>query len=504
MSAEIERLTTLGKEIHTLVHTAAVLGWDQHTYMPEQGTRERAKQISLLEGMIHEKITAPEISALLSDVEAVPENPKGNASLPEPDRAYLRHVHRLHHRAKKLSRDLVEKLAEETCNGQAVWVEARKKNDFHLFQPHLERILKLTREKADMLGYEEHPYDALLDEFEPWVRTSQVERVFKEVKDGLVPIISAVAETEQVDDSMLYRSYPKDKQEAFGRKVLEDIGYDFSRGRLDVSAHPFTITLGADDVRITTRYNEGFFNTSIFGTIHECGHGLYELGFSDEIRGNLLADGTSLGIHESQSRTWENLIGRSRPFWNHYFPELRKLFPENLEGVSEEAFYKAINKVTPSLIRVEADEVTYNLHIILRFELETALVTGSLAVEDLPGAWNDKFNEMFGISPGSDADGVLQDVHWSAGLMGYFPTYALGNLYGSQFFNVLRKDIPGVDDQIRSGNFSEILSWLQSRIHHHGSAYTADELCNEITGESLNPRYFLDYIEKKFSQIYDL
>lgn len=460
--------------------------------------------MALLEGLIHEKLTSPEVGDLLGQQGGTNENRSGGRELSGLDNSYLRYLSRIYSRATRLSKRLVEKLAEETSRGLSVWVEARQKSDFTLFKDQLKVIVDLVREKADMIGYEDHPYDALLDEYEPWARTNAVGEVFSNVKAGLVELLDRIMGAPQVDDSFLHLHYPIDRQEVFGGTVLKDLGYDFDRGRLDVSPHPFTTTLGTDDVRITTRYSENFFNTGIFGTIHECGHALYELGFAEDIRGNLLAEGTSLGVHESQSRTWENQIGRSQPFWNYYFPKLQKVFHEPLSGITAEKFYKGINKVTPSYIRVEADEVTYNLHIILRFELEIALITGNLTVADLPGAWNEKSKELLGILPENDADGVLQDLHWSSGALGYFPTYALGNFYGAQFFRAMKKDIPDLESEIVTGNFSPILTWLRENIHQYGSRYSAEELCTRVSGGSLDAAFFLEYLNTKFSSIYEL
>jgi len=305
-----------------------------------------------------------------------------------------------------------------------------------------------------------------------------------------------------VDTEFLNRDYDIEKQRSFGLQVLETLGFEFKRGRLDKSAHPFTTALGASDVRITTRYDSRFFPTAIFGTIHECGHGLYELGFDPTIRGTLLAEGASLGLHESQSRMMENMIGRSRAFWVHFYPELKRLFPDSLADVQLRRFYEGINGVAPSYIRVEADEVTYNLHILLRFELEKQLVSGDLAVNDLPEAWNAKMEQLLGLTPPDDARGVLQDVHWSGGMLGYFPTYTLGNLYAAQFFNVLKADVPEWSKQVEEGQFQTILAWLREKIHKHARVYPAGELCTRVTGQSLNPRYLLDYLEEKFGDIY--
>lgn len=504
MDKEITRLKTLSRELTLLTHSIAVLGWDQETYMPEKGVEERADQLSLLEGILHEKASSPEIGELLAVAGASEEKPSGSPNLTDEDRGLVRAMWRDYSRRIKLPKDLVTRTARQTSISQSVWADARKKSNFALFEPELEKVLALTVEKATRIGYREHLYDALLDEYEPWMKTSDVSRVFSALKPKLVGLLDRIKGAKQIDDAALLKSYAVNKQEAFGRKVLADLGWDLSRGRLDESAHPFTTTLGIDDVRLTTRYNEKFFKTGIFGIIHECGHGLYELGFSRDIAGTSLADGTSLGVHESQSRMWENVIGRSLPFWEHYLPVLKTYFPENLSSLDTMRFYRAVNKVESSFIRVEADEVTYTLHIILRFTLETKMVTGELKVKDLPEAWNSLFLELFGIKPQSDSDGVLQDIHWSMGGIGYFPTYSLGNLYGAQFYKALRIAVPDMDSHIRDGNFSPILAWLRENIHQHGRIYTADEICRRVTGESLNPDYFFAYLEEKFSKVYEL
>ncbi|MEW5817040.1 MAG: carboxypeptidase M32 [Spirochaetota bacterium] len=501
---DLASLKEKGAEIQLLAHTIAVLNWDQETNMPPKAIDERSEQISLVEGILHEKTTDPEIGELFEKLGVTDRQPGGMETLPEVDRAFLKRFYRNYRRKVKLPKRLVTELAGEVSKAQSIWATAKSKSDFSLFAPQLETVFKLVLEKAECIGYEEHPYDALLDEFEPFATTAKVADVFNRLKPSLTALVRKIHGKPQIDDSFLEKEYPVGKQEEFGTFILKEMGYDFKRGRLDVSAHPFTTTLGRDDVRLTTRYRSDYFKTGLFGIIHECGHGLYELGFSERIKGNLLADGASLGIHESQSRTWENIIGRSLPFWKRYYQDLKKMFPDNLGTVSLENFYKAINKVIPSFIRIEADEVTYNLHIILRFELETALVAGDISVKDLPEAWRSASRELFGITPDKDADGVLQDIHWSSGLLGYFPTYTLGNLYGAQFYSVLRKDIPGIDDEISTGRLRTVLNWLHENIHTHGSIYSADELCKRVSGLPLNPDYFLTYLDSKYSDIYEL
>ncbi len=504
MEKNIERLRKVSSEIMLLKHTIAMLGWDQETYMPPAAIEERSEQLSLMESLLHQKSTDPEIGELLSLLGADEKNLFGDSSLPQFDRALLRTFYRDYTKNTKLPTELVSKIAGQTSIAQNVWVKARSESNYPLFAPELEKLLALIKEKADCLGFEDHPYDALLDEFEPEMKTADVKKVFEDVRGTLSDLVQRIAKAHQVDDAVLRLNYPLPKQEAFGRLVLEDMGFDMSRGRLDKSAHPFTTTLGRDDVRLTARYKEDYFAPGLFGIIHEGGHGLYELGYSEDIRGTLLADAASLGIHESQSRTWENIIARSYPFWQHYFPLLQKYFPENLENVEVDTFYRAINKVEPSHIRIDADEVTYSLHIILRFELETELISGRLQVDDVPEAWRNLSNELLGIVPEKDADGVLQDIHWSMGGIGYFPTYALGNFYSAQFFKAMKNRRGMVEQEIGEGKLEGVLAWLRDNIHQYGRALTAEQLCKQVTGEPLNPSYYIEYIRSKYSMIYEL
>jgi carboxypeptidase Taq len=504
--AEMKRLEEIVREYRLLGHTAAILQWDQETCMPEAAVQERSDQLSLLSGLMHDRITQPEIGEQL-DLLGVRFEEEPLPGIPEDfrgiDRAFLRELARQHRRSKKIPRRVVTELARQTAIGQRVWVEARKAADFSRFSGQLAVILDLVREVSSCLGYEDHPYDPLLDEYEPYMKTDQVGEVFAGLREGLKQLLDRIRGSgKTVDSEFLKRDFEIEKQKSFGFDVLEALGFDFKRGRLDETAHPFTTTLGSSDVRITTRYDERYFPTAIFGTIHECGHGLYELGFDSELQGTLLAEGASLGLHESQSRMMENMFGRSVPFWSHFYPKLKALFPEVLADVDLDRFYEGVNRVTPSFIRVEADEVTYNLHILLRFGLEKQLVNGDLAVEDLPQAWNAQMEELLGLSPPDDAQGVLQDVHWSGGMFGYFPTYSLGNLYAAQFFDALKRDLPGWRRQVEDGQFREILGWLRENIHKHARVYSAGELCTRVTGQSLNPNYLLDYLEEKFGGIY--
>ncbi|ADN02542.1 carboxypeptidase M32 [Spirochaeta thermophila] len=499
----VRRLKDYWREVVLLSHVQALLGWDQETYMPEGAVEERAAQQALLQGLIHRRKTAPEVGELLAAAGASEERPEGAEELGEVERALVRETYREWRRATKLPEDLVRRFAETTSRAQVVWQRARAEDDFGMFAPHLEEILSLVREIAERLGYEEHPYDALLDEYEPYMKASQVRAVFDQLEGPLVRLLEEIMEAGEVDDSPLHRHFPREGQEQVSRRILTDMGFDWKRGRLDVSAHPFTTTLAEGDIRITTRYMEDFLPSSLFGSIHEGGHALYEQGIAEDLAGTILADGTSLGIHESQSRFWENVVGRSRAFWQKYFPLLKETF-SSLSDVEFERFYRAINKVKPSHIRVEADEVTYNLHILLRFRLELALVEGRLAVKDLPEAWREESRRLLGIVPERDAEGVLQDIHWSFGGIGYFPTYTLGNLYSAQFARAMERDLGDLSSLIAEARFDAILGWLREKIHRHGRTYPAHELCLRATGETLNPDYFLSYLRGKYSDVYGL
>lgn len=530
---ELQELRKTDREIQLLAHSAALLQWDQETGMPAEAITERSEQLALLEGLIHDRLTAARTGELLQtameklglqagagvaarSTQAAGQKEQTGVSggsyyagievdEEAPDfheKAFLRAFGRAWERAVKLPRRWVTEMARTSSRAQAAWVEARKHDSFSEFQPHLENLLRLVREKAEIIGYPEHPYDALLDEFEPGMRTGEVSRVFRELQSRLTPIMERITERQKADDSFRYRSYPEEGQREFGLRVLREMGYDFKRGRLDESAHPFTTSLGGSDIRITTNYKRNDLFNALFGSIHEGGHALYEMGIDSKYHGSVLGEGTSLGIHESQSRTWENIIGRSPEFWAHYFPILKKdYFPEQLADIEQEQFIRGVNRVEPSLIRINADEVTYSLHVVLRFELEVKLVSGELAVRDLPQAWNGEMKRLLGIVPESDATGVLQDVHWSMGAIGYFPTYALGNLFGAQFFEAMREDLPDLDGKIARGDLKPIREWQREHIHRHGSSLTAGELCGKISGESLNPAYFVRYLEKKFGDL---
>jgi carboxypeptidase Taq len=489
------------KDSSLLNSCAELLAWDERTYMPHNGSAHRAEQMALLARMAHEMTTAPEIGELLAALESS-ELVKEGDSVPA---ANIREIRRSYDRAVKLPRELVEELARVTTRAQQIWQEARARDDFAAFQPWLEKIIKLKRQEAEAIGYKQAPYDALLDAYEPGATTAEITKVFAGLRAELVPLIGAIlASSRKAPRQLLERDYPVDRQEKFGQAVAAQIGFSFEAGRLDVTTHPFCSGMGPGDCRITTRYNPRRFNDAFFGILHEAGHGIYEQGLDPEHFGTPAGSAASLGMHESQSRLWENQVGRSRPFWQHFFPKAQQTFPESLGDATVDNFYFAVNDVRPSFIRVEADEATYNLHIILRFELEQALLNGDLKAADVPGVWNEKFEQSFQIRPQTNAQGCLQDIHWSMGGLGYFPTYTLGNLYAAQFMEQARHDLGDAEGDFRRGEFQHLKGWLHDKIHRVGHRYPAPELCRRVTGRPLSHKPLMTYLRNKYAPLYGL
>jgi carboxypeptidase Taq len=486
------------REAGLLDSCASILAWDERTYMPRKGSAHRAEQIALLARLTHEMGTAPQIGELLTQVEGSP--------LAQEDadvQANVREIRRDYDRAVKLPKDLVEELARVTTRAQQVWQEARQANDFPAFLPWLEKVLALEQRKAQALDGGGLLYDALLDEYEPGACTAEITEVFASLRQDLVPLVGAIrASKHRPRHEILDRPYAVDRQQMFGESIAAAIGFDFSAGRLDVTPHPFCSGTGPGDCRLTTRYHPNHFNQGFFGILHEAGHGIYEQGLPGEHFGTPLGSAVSLGIHESQSRLWENQVGRSPPFWEHFFPRARQVFYDTLHDVSIDDWIFAINEVQPSFIRVEADEATYNLHIILRFELEQALLSGDLPPAEVPGAWREKFEQMFELAVPDDARGCLQDIHWSMGGFGYFPTYTLGNLYAAQFMAQIRRDLPDLDNDFRRGEFGRLKDWLRENIHQHGRRYRAGELCQRITGQPLHHEPLIRYLRDKYAPLY--
>ena len=487
-------------ELADLQATSAVLGWDQLVNMPEGAAVDRGEQIATIEKIQHIKSTSDELGQLLDDL-------TGYTKGLDPDSDDVRLVRvakRNFDKQAKVPTEYVTEIARESTVAQAVWEKAKSASDFTMFQPNLERLVELRRQYSDFFKPWDHVYDPLLDDFEPGMKTSEVQEIFNTIRPKQVELIKAISEKEKVDRSFLYLDFPEKKQWEFGEEVITKFGYDWEHGRQDKSAHPFTTSFGINDVRITTRVKENYLPTAMFGTFHECGHALYEMGVAQKHNRSPLADGASMAVHESQSRMWENLIGRSKQFWNHFYPRLQELFPSQLGNVSLEKFYRGINAVESSLIRVEADEATYNLHIMLRLELEIALMEGSMAVKDAPDAWNQKFKEYLGIVPPNDAEGILQDVHWSFGGFGYFPTYALGNLVSAQLWEKMSEEIKDIQEKIENAEFDAILTWLRDKVHVHGAKYEPQELVQKITGSKINPEPYIKYLSSKFGEIYGL
>lgn len=481
---------------------ANLLSWDEQTYLPPSGGEFRAEQLALLAGMAHERTTSPRIGELLEALS----DPEALGGAHSPAAANVREARRHYHRATRLPRRLVEELSRITTLSQQAWVQARKAQDFQQFRPWLEQVVTLKREEAQAVGWGDGvPYDALLDDFEPGMTAEQVRSVFNPLRERLVELAGAIRDSgRHPEESILTREYPIDRQREFSLRAATAIGFDFEAGRLDIAAHPFCSGIGPGDCRLTTRYDERHFPGAFFGTLHEAGHGMYEQGLSREAFGTALGEPASLGIHESQSRMWENLVGRSRSFWRHFYPQAQQVFPEALGTTSLDDFHASINDVRSSWIRVEADEVTYNLHIMLRFDLEQPLISGDLQPADVPGVWNEAFQRYFGMTPPNDALGCLQDVHWSAGLIGYFPTYALGNMYAAQFFDAARAELGDLDDQFARGEFAPLLGWLRKEIHSRGLQYRAAELVQVVTGRDLSSEPLLNHLNSRFRPLYGL
>ncbi len=495
-------LVALLKRTSLLASCSAVLGWDEQVNMPPQGAEHRANQLALLAGMTHSQSTSPRIGELLSELEAATDlGPEGS-----DEQIILREARRSYDRATKLPQRLVEELSRTTTLAQQAWVGARKARDFSKFKPWLEQVLNLKREEAEAIGYGDgQPYDALLDDYEPGATAAQIQAAFEPLRDELVPLVAAISESShKPDPGIVTRSYPVDAQREFGLKAAAAIGFSFDAGRLDIAAHPFCSGFGPGDCRLTTRYDEHHFPGAFFGTLHEAGHGIYEQGLNGDAFGTALGESVSLGIHESQSRMWENLVGRSRPFWEFFYPQAQDAFPTALGGLPLDDFHRAVNDVRPSFIRVEADEVTYNLHIMLRFELEQAMLSGDLKPADVPAVWNETFTRYFGITPEHDSDGCLQDIHWSAGLLGYFPTYALGNMYAAQFYEAADRDLGGLSEMFRCGEFTPLKDWLRKNIHQQGKRFRAGDLVQHVTGEPLSHVSLMRHLNNRFRPLYEL
>jgi carboxypeptidase Taq len=502
---ELKKLKEMLVEIKKIQSIAAVLQWDQETYMPEGAGQIRAEHLSYLSALAHKRQTGEEFRAELAKLVDMETGQPPDRGV-NPETARLLYLTWKNYRdASALPQEFVEELSLHESKSLQAWSKSRQEDDFDAFSPFLEKMVELKRREAGYYGYETTPYDSLIDKYEPQMTSARLDELFSGMRDRLVKLVKRIAGSgAQIDETPLTSSFDVDKQWQFGMKIIAAMGFDLSRGRQDKSAHPFTTSFHPSDVRITTRLNEHFFKAALFGTVHETGHALYEQGLSADDYGTAFGEAVSYGFHESQSRLWENLVARGRDFWQYFFPILKQFFPEPLEAVDQEAFYRMINTVTPSLIRVEADEVTYSLHIMLRFEIEKMLLNENLAVKELPELWNAKMQEYLGVRPETDKVGVLQDIHWSMGAFGYFPTYALGNLYAVPIMNQAVKEIPNLHDHIKKGEFMLLRTWLFKQIHQKGQRFYAEELIQNLTGTPLTAQPFLDYLEAKYKDIYGL
>jgi carboxypeptidase Taq len=501
MSERLERLKTILAEVTDLSRAAALLEWDQETYMPPGGVAARSDQLSTLLRLSHIRFTADEVGRLLSELE----EETADQAFDSYEASLVRVTRRDYEQERKLPPELVSEVARAGSIARPVWEKARREGDFKLFAPALEKNVELNRRIADALGYQDRPYDALLDRYEPGMTTDQLETIFADLKKAIVPLIADIARhADAVDDRLLYRGFEPVVQVRYALDLVTKLGYDLQRGRQDISTHPFSTSFGPGDVRITTRVSRDFFNECLFGSIHESGHAMYNQGIGADVDRTPLWGGASPGVHESQSRLWENLVGRSHAFWKHFFPSLRSAFPEPLRGIDDEGFFRAVNRSYPSLIRVEADEVTYNMHVLLRFELENEMLEGNLKVTDLPEAWNDRVKSYLGITVPNDREGALQDIHWSSVSFGVFPGYTIGNLIGAQLMEKIRTDLPDLDGQIERGEFAALLGWLRKNVHRHGRKFTPNELLGRATGRPLTAAPWIAYVQKKFGALYGI
>lgn len=487
-------------EVADLSQAGAVLNWDMTTYMPPKGAPQRGRAMATLSKLHHEKFTDPAVGHLLDQLEAE----LGDRLADDDDSALVRVTRREYDRAVKVPASLVGEISELTSALYDAWTRGRPANDFEGLSPMLEKELDLFRQLAQCFPGYQHISDPLIDYSDYGMSAESIRNVFSELRAELVPIVKAIIEQGPANDSPLHQIYPEAEQEAFGVEVIKAYGYDFERGRQDRTHHPYMTRFSANDIRITTRFRENSLDDGLFSTLHEAGHAMYEQGIDPAFDGTPLGGGASTGVHESQSRLWENIVGRSHGFWSHYYPGLQTAFPEQLNTVSLEEFYRAINVAKPSLIRVDADEVTYNLHVMIRFDLELDLMDGTLQVKDLPEAWQSRYSNDLGVSAPDDRDGVLQDVHWYTGIFGYFQGYTLGNLMSAQFYDAALRAHPSIPAEIAEGQFGTLRGWLTENIYRHGSKFNTDELLHRVTGEGLGIQAWIKYIRSKYGEMYKL
>jgi len=485
------------QKIADLKYASAVLQWDQETYMPAMGAKYRGQQIASLSELSHRYFTSKEFGRLLRSLQNDPSlSPVQQKNVEQSLRDYERQL--------KLPAALVREMSEMVNASFHAWIDARRKNDFRTFEPVLSKLVALKIKEAEYIGYENNRYDALMQEFDQSLDVATVDKLFLHLKPALSGLLSEISQKPQPENSFMHLSYEKNKQWDFGIQLLKQMHFNFETGRQDISEHPFTTNFSAQDVRVTTRIDENDLANMVWSCIHEGGHALYEQGLPADEYGLPSGEYCSLSIHESQSRLWENNVGRSRSFWKFQFPHLQKVFPENLGNISPEAFYKAFNMVQPSLIRTEADELSYHFHVMIRYEIEKQIINEEIKVSDVPAIWNEQYRDVLGIVPSDDLHGCLQDVHWSHGSFGYFATYSIGSLYAAQFFHKIQENNPALSDQLSQGDSSPVWNWLQKNIYPFGKTFNSEELCEKATGEKLNSRYFTNYARKKFGEIYNL
>jgi carboxypeptidase Taq len=501
MTDSVQELRRHLAELTDLRNTVQLLQWDQQTMMPPRGAELRADELGTVQQILHERFVSAHTGRLLEDAES-----QLNGAAPDSDDARLiTVVKRRWEKSRRVPSELAAELARAASVGQEAWITARANSDFASFLPYLREGLELKHRYIECFDGYDSAYDVLLDDFEPGMRTAEVTELFAELKAELVPLIAAVSRrADVVDDSCLHGTFPIERQRLLVEDVVSRMGFDPASWRLDDTVHPFATSLGSSDVRITTRWDETFLPMGLYGSMHECGHGLYEAGIDPSLRRTPLGTGEALGLHESQSRMWENMVGRGRPFADYLAPRIAEVFGGSLSGLEPDRFYRAVNRVHPTFIRVEADEATYGLHVILRYELEQELIDGRIAVEDLPAVWNERFHRYFGLEVPDDARGVLQDVHWAAGLVGYFPTYAIGNLVAGQLWERVRVDLPDLDAQVSAGELAALREWLREHVHRHGSKWGAREVLERVTGAPLSVTPFVAYLKGKVGAVYGL
>ncbi|MDD9267773.1 carboxypeptidase M32 [Paenibacillus sp. GCM10023248] len=499
--AKLESFKAYVRKMKQYEEAIALIYWDMRTGAPKKGIETRSEVVGELSTEVFRMSTSDEMGDYLSFFT----QPEELEKLDAISRKMVLECKKEYDRSKKIPAEKYQAYVVLTSQAESAWEDAKHNSDWASFQPYLEKIVATTQEFIELWGYEGHKYNTLLDMYEPGMTVEKLDEVFGALREKAVPLLQRIqASPNQPDRSFLDQQFEIAKQKQYSLSILKQMQYDFEAGRLDETVHPFATALNPGDVRITTRYLLNDITSALFGTIHEGGHALYEQNISKDLVGTNLCTGTSMGIHESQSRFWENVIGRSKPFWDRYYGELQSTFSPQIDNVDVDTFFKAINHIEPSLIRIEADELTYNLHIMIRYELEKGLFNGTIAVADLPQAWNAKYEEYLGVVPANDGEGVLQDVHWSGGAFGYFPSYALGNMYAAQFTHTLRKELPAFESLIAEGNLGPIKDWLTDKVYKHGKLLTPNEIVRDVTGEDLNPDYLVQYLEEKYQAVYGI